>query len=125
MPQLNRVDQLPLPNLSLYIAFSGLALFYAIIYALTSSQGSFLSMLWTDVWFTAVSVYVEKQKVCNSKPSKLERKTTMWYSFYCLWFNDCDWSGIHFIACGSMTEVHKTVYRDKFIWMGFNPIRIY
>ncbi len=55
MPQLNRVDQLPLPNLSLYSAFSGLALFYAIIYALTSYQGSFASMLWTDIWFAAVS----------------------------------------------------------------------
>ena len=122
MPQLNRVDQLPLPNLSLYIAFSGLALFYAIIYALTSSQGSFLSMLWTDVWFTAVSVMWKSRKfVIGNLPSSKGRQ--LWFSFYCLWFNDCDWSGIHFIACESMTEVHKKVYRDKFIWMGFNPIR--
>ncbi len=56
MPQLDRIDQLPLPNLSLYAGFSGLALFYAFVYALTSSQDNFImSVLWSDVWCTAVS----------------------------------------------------------------------
>ena len=55
MPQLERVDQLPLPNLNLYVGLSGLALFYTAVYAFTSSQNSFISMVWSDVWCSAVS----------------------------------------------------------------------
>lgn len=56
MPQLERVDQLPLPNLNLYVGLSSLALFYTAVYAFTSTQSSFLSMVWSDVWCLAVSL---------------------------------------------------------------------
>ena len=55
MPQLERVDQLPLPNLNLYAGLSGLTLFYTVMYAFTSSQNGFVSMVWSDVWCCAVS----------------------------------------------------------------------
>ena len=66
MPQLD--TQLPLPNLNLYAGFSGLAFFYAVVYALTSSQENFICMVWSDVCCTAVSGY-------NS------RVTTSWRTF--------------------------------------------
>lgn len=61
MPQLDRIDQLPLPNLNLYAGLSGLALFYAVVYAFTSAQWRFISMLFSDVWCTAVSYTVDLQ----------------------------------------------------------------
>lgn len=51
---LDRVDQLPLPSLHWYAAFSGLALSYATVYALTAQDGLF-GTLFSDVWCTAVS----------------------------------------------------------------------
>ena len=53
MPPIDRVDQLPLPSLQWYAGFSGLALFYAIVYALTAPDG-FVETLENDVWCTAV-----------------------------------------------------------------------
>lgn len=52
MPQLERVDQLPLPNLNLYVGISGLALFYVAVYAFSSAQSA---VMWSDVWCSAVS----------------------------------------------------------------------
>lgn len=46
------MDQLPLPSLQLYSVFSGLGLFYAVVYALTATNG-FLLTLWEDVWCAA------------------------------------------------------------------------
>ena len=60
MPQLDRVDQLPLPNLNLYVGLSSLALFYTAVYAFTSAQSSFFSMVWSDVWCSAVSCIGEE-----------------------------------------------------------------
>ena len=51
---MDRMDQLPLPNLQLYSVFSGFVVFYAVVYALTAA-GSFTSTLVNDVWCTAVS----------------------------------------------------------------------
>ena len=48
------MDQLPLPSLQLYSVFSGLGLFYAVVYGLTATNG-FLLTLWEDVWCAAVS----------------------------------------------------------------------
>lgn len=49
---LDRVDQLPLPSLHWFAAFSGLALSYATVYALTAQDGLF-GTLFSDVWCTA------------------------------------------------------------------------
>lgn len=58
MPRIDRVDQLPLPNLNLYAGLSCLGLFYAVVYALTSAKENLVSMVWSDVWCTAVSCTV-------------------------------------------------------------------
>ena len=52
---IDRVDQLPLPNLQWYAGFSGLGLFYAIVYALTAPEGLFTTLS-SDVWCMAVSM---------------------------------------------------------------------
>ena len=57
---LDRVDQLPLPSLHWYAAFSGLALTYATVYALTAQEGLF-GTLFSDVWCTAVSGKGERE----------------------------------------------------------------
>ncbi len=49
-----RVDQLPLPSLTWYAGFSGLALFYVMVYALMSPDGP-LKTLDSEIWCTAVS----------------------------------------------------------------------
>eukprot|EP00731_Ephydatia_muelleri_P026764 Em0018g864a len=46
---IDRVDQLPLPNIRWYAGFSALGLFYATVYALTT-PAKFLSTLFGDVW---------------------------------------------------------------------------
>ena len=51
---IERVDQLPLPSLHWYAGFSGLALFYAAVYALATPEG-LLNTLFSDVWCEAVS----------------------------------------------------------------------
>ena len=50
---MDRVDQLPLPSLHWYAAFSGLALFYVLVYGVTSPEGLW-SSLWNDLWCSAV-----------------------------------------------------------------------
>ena len=52
---LDRVDQLPLPNLHLYAFFSGLVLFYALVYGLSSPDGLTATFM-ADVWCAAVSI---------------------------------------------------------------------
>ena len=52
---LDRVDQLPMPSLHWYAAFSGLALSYATVYALTAQDGLF-GTLFSDIWCIAVSI---------------------------------------------------------------------
>ncbi len=51
---LDRVDQLPLPNLSLYTFFSGLGLFYVCVYTLSVSDGLYQTFT-TDIWCATVS----------------------------------------------------------------------
>ena len=51
---IDRLDQLPLPNLQWYAGFSGLGLFYAIVYALTTPEGLFTTLS-SDAWCLAVS----------------------------------------------------------------------
>ena len=50
---MDRMDQLPLPNLQLYSVISGFGVFYAVVYALTASE-SFTNLRENDVWCTAV-----------------------------------------------------------------------
>ncbi len=50
-----RVDQLPLPSLPWYAGFSGLALFYVVVYALMSPEGP-THTLESEIWCTAVSL---------------------------------------------------------------------
>jgi len=52
---IDRVDQLPLPSLQWYAGFSGLALFYALVYALATPEGLFHTLR-SDVWCEAVSL---------------------------------------------------------------------
>lgn len=52
---IDRVDQLPLPSLQWYAGFSGLALFYAVVYALATPEGLFHTLR-SDVWCEAVSL---------------------------------------------------------------------
>ena len=59
---MDRMDQLPLPNLQVYSVFSGLAVFYAIVYALTAAD-TLSDTLSSDVWCTAV------RSVCNGVPA--------------------------------------------------------
>ncbi len=54
---LDRVDQLPLPNLHIYTVFSGLGLFYALVYSLSAPDG-FYHTFTADVWCAAVSVHL-------------------------------------------------------------------
>ena len=49
---MDRVE-LPLPSLHWYAAFSGLSLFYVLMYGITSPAG-LLSSLWNDLWCLAV-----------------------------------------------------------------------
>ena len=50
---MDRVDQLPLPSLHWYAAFSGLSLFYVLMYGVTLPAG-LLNSLWNDMWCIAV-----------------------------------------------------------------------
>lgn len=50
---MDRVDQLPLPSLHWYTAFSGLSLVYVLIYGVTSPAG-LLNSLQNDLWCSAV-----------------------------------------------------------------------
>ena len=55
-----KMDQFPLPSLQLYTVFSGLAVFYAVTYALTASTGFFYT-LWDDIWCATVSEIILEQ----------------------------------------------------------------
>ena len=52
---IDRVDQLPLPSLQWYAGFSGLALFYVVVYAAAAPGGQGLAALGSDIWCIAVS----------------------------------------------------------------------
>lgn len=53
---MDSMDQLPMPNLQVYSVFSGLAVFYAVVYALTTASDFISTLLnFGDVWCTAVS----------------------------------------------------------------------
>ena len=60
---LDRVDQLPLPNLHIFTVFSGLGLFYALVYSLSAPDGLYQTFT-TDVWCAAVSVHLIR--VCTT-----------------------------------------------------------
>ncbi len=62
---LDRVDQLPLPNLTLYTFFSGLGLFYVCVYTLSVSDGLYQTFT-TDVWCAAVGHTATHTHSCRS-----------------------------------------------------------
>ena len=60
---MDRVDQLPLPSLQWYAAFSGLSLLYVFIYGVTSPTG-LIHSLQNDLWCSAVSMVHIMKAVC-------------------------------------------------------------
>ena len=53
---MDRVDQLPLPSLHWYAGFSGLALFYVLVYGMATPEGLWTT-LWSDLWCSAVRAH--------------------------------------------------------------------
>lgn len=58
----SRFEQLPLPSLHWYAGFSGLALFYVLVYAIMSPDGP-ARTLESEIWCTAVSGSTDARSV--------------------------------------------------------------